>query len=63
MEALAHLWMPAARMDPSLEPLWQRLERLTGFSLQWAATVGRIRDQLAMGGLALLAAAAAGTSA
>jgi hypothetical protein len=61
IEALVHLWMPAARTEPSLEPLWQGLERRPGFSRQWAATVGRIRDQLAVGGLALLAAAAAGT--
>jgi hypothetical protein len=43
IESLQHLWMPAARLDPYLEPLWWGLERRAGFSRQWTATVDRIR--------------------
>jgi len=43
IESLLHLWMPAARLDPSLEPLWRKLERRAGFSRQWTATVERLR--------------------
>jgi hypothetical protein len=54
IEALPHLWMPAARVHPSLEPLWDSLERRTGFSRQWTASVERVRNQIALAGLALL---------
>ncbi len=54
IDELMHLWMPAARVDPSLEPVWDSLERRPGFSRQWQASVERVRDQLAVGGIALL---------
>jgi hypothetical protein len=63
IDALMHLWMPAARIDPSLEPLWEALERRPGFSRQWTATVERVRNQLIAGGLALLATGPAGAPA
>jgi hypothetical protein len=54
IDELLHLWMPAARVDPSLERVWDSLERRPGFSRQWRASVDRVRDQLTVGGIALL---------
>ncbi|MGW1800847.1 SCO2521 family protein [Streptomyces sp. NPDC001984] len=48
---LLHLWMPAAHLDPELEPLWATLEREPGFSRQWHVLAQRIRDHLALPGL------------
>ncbi|MGW7542720.1 SCO2521 family protein [Streptomyces sp. NPDC054770] len=45
---LLHLWMPAARVDRVLRPLWDALEREPGFTRQWLILVQRIRDQLAL---------------
>jgi hypothetical protein len=48
VEHLLHLWMPGARVDRSLAPLWDVLEREPGFTRQWRTLVRRIRDQLAL---------------
>jgi hypothetical protein len=55
IDHLLHLWMPAARTDPSLAGLWSGLEQWPGYSRQWRVLVDRIRDQLALSTLALLA--------
>ncbi|MFJ7182265.1 SCO2521 family protein [Streptomyces massasporeus] len=48
VDHLMHLWMPAARVDQTLRPLWEVLEREPGFTRQWQLLVHRIRDQLAL---------------
>jgi hypothetical protein len=48
IDHLLHLWMPAARVDPTLADLWQSLDRHPGLTRQWQATVDRVRDQLAL---------------
>lgn len=48
MDHLLHLWMPGAHVSRSLLPVWESLESRAGFSRQWAATVTRIRDQIAL---------------
>jgi cbb3-type cytochrome oxidase cytochrome c subunit len=45
---LMHVWMPGAHVPDSMMPFWRALERRSGFTRQWDATVARIRDQLAM---------------
>jgi hypothetical protein len=58
IDTLLHLWMPGARVDESLQPVWRALERKPGFTRQWEASVNRIRDQMTLGTIALLEAAA-----
>jgi hypothetical protein len=60
IDHLLHLWMPAARVRQDLLTLWESLERRPGFSRQWQASVDRIRDQIAVGTIALLGAGAGG---
>lgn len=48
IDYLLHLWMPAARVDQAVLPLWESLERRPGFTKQWQALVNRIRDQVAV---------------
>jgi hypothetical protein len=60
VEHLLHLWMPAARVDRRLLPLWESLERRPGFTRQWDVSVTRIRDQIAMTTVSLLAVVAEG---
>ena len=45
-EHLLHLWMPRARVDPPLTPLWDPLEQTPGFTRQWQNLAQRIRDRL-----------------
>ncbi|MFI1989235.1 SCO2521 family protein [Actinoplanes sp. NPDC020271] len=52
VEHLLHLWMPAAHVPDHLVPIWAALDRRPGFTPQWAATTTRIRDQIALAGLA-----------
>ncbi len=59
IDYLLHLWMPAARVDRSVLPIWESLERRPGFTRQWEVSVNRIRDQIAVSAVALLSAAAA----
>lgn len=54
VEYLLHLWMPAARLAPTVTEFWSSLERRPGFTRQWQTTVDRIRDQLALSTIALL---------
>lgn len=49
VDHLVHAWMPAAHVSRTLDRIWQELDLRSGFSLQWQATVQRIRDQLAVG--------------
>lgn len=58
IDHILHLWMPAARLDRAIAELWQGLEHRPGFSRQWQAGVARIRDQIAVGAIAMLSAAA-----
>jgi hypothetical protein len=62
VDHLLHLWMPAARVDRSLEELWHVLERRPGFSRQWQASVDRVRDQIAVNAVALLSSVGASAS-
>jgi len=48
VDHLLHLWLPGARTEPALRPLWGVLEQEVGFSRQWQTLVQRIRDQLAL---------------
>lgn len=48
VDHLLHLWMPQARVDRTLNALWQELEETPGFSRQWTSLAQRIRDQLAV---------------
>jgi hypothetical protein len=57
VDCLLHLWMPAARVDADLVPLWQSLDHRSGFSRQWKTSVDRIRDQLTLSTMTLLEAA------
>jgi hypothetical protein len=54
VEWLLHLWMPAARVDPALVPLWESLDARSGFTQQWRTSVDRIRDQLNLSTMTLL---------
>jgi hypothetical protein len=56
VDHLLHLWMPAARAEQTALMLWEGLERRPGLSRQWHALVDRIRDQVALGTIALLSA-------
>ncbi|MEU6848644.1 SCO2521 family protein [Actinacidiphila alni] len=56
VDHLVHLWMPGAAVVPELVGVWERLETRPGFTRQWEACVSRIRDQLALRTLELLAA-------
>ncbi len=50
---LLHLWMPGARVDRALAPVWESLETRPGFTRQWTAAVQRIRDHLALQAIGL----------
>lgn len=56
IDCLLHLWMPAARLDESVLPVWRALERRPGFTRQWESLVNRIRDQVTLSTIALLKA-------
>jgi hypothetical protein len=60
VDHLLHLWMPAARVDRRLLPLWEWLERRPGFTRQWDVSVNRIRDQIAVTTVGLLGDVAEG---
>lgn len=49
-----HLWMPGARVDETLEPVWEALEHRPGFTRQWETSVARIRDQISLSTIELL---------
>lgn len=56
VEFLMHLWMPEARVDPVLLPLWEAVDHRSSLSKQWRTSVDRIRDQLNLSTMALLEA-------
>jgi hypothetical protein len=62
IDHLLHLWMPAARLDKSMLPVWQSLEQQPGFTKQWTASVSWIRDQVALSTIMLLSSLAAENS-
>lgn len=45
LDHLVHLWMPSARHSRRVASLWRSLDRGTGFSRQWEASAGRVRDR------------------
>ncbi|MFD9546152.1 SCO2521 family protein [Nocardia salmonicida] len=54
LEHLVYLWMPGATTPPVVRGLWDVLEADPGFSRQWNARVGQLRDRLAVATLAAL---------
>ncbi|MBL1073164.1 hypothetical protein JK358_02015 [Nocardia sp. 2] len=62
LEDLVHLWMPGAYTPPRLRELWIRLETDPGFTKQWTAQVGRLRDRLAVATLEALRTAKISTA-
>ncbi|RJO77948.1 hypothetical protein D5S18_06640 [Nocardia panacis] len=48
LEHLAHLWMPGAHTPPALRGLWKDLQADPGFSRQWTARVGQLRDRISV---------------
>jgi hypothetical protein len=58
IDHLLHLWMPAARLDKSMLPLWRNLEQQPGFTKQWTASTSWIRDQVALNTIMLLSSLA-----
>jgi hypothetical protein len=55
VDYLLHLWMPAARIDQALADVWHSVEQRPGLSRQWQINVDRVRDQLALGTMEMLA--------
>ncbi|QYX75666.1 SCO2521 family protein [Streptomyces akebiae] len=48
VEHLLHLWMPRARVDRVLHPVWEQLDETPGYCRQWKTLTQRIRDQLTL---------------
>ncbi|MEU4564494.1 SCO2521 family protein [Actinoplanes sp. NPDC023936] len=48
VDHLLHLWMPGARLEVRTRRFWEEMEQRAGFGRQWAASVQRIRDHLAL---------------
>ncbi|MQY17694.1 SCO2521 family protein [Nocardia macrotermitis] len=46
LDELVPLWMPGAHASPLLRPIWEGLEFDPGFSRQWTARVGQLRDRM-----------------
>lgn len=57
VDFLLHLWMPEARVDAALLPLWESLDGKANLTKQWRTSVNRIRDQLNLSTVGLLEAA------
>ncbi|MFI1915721.1 SCO2521 family protein [Nocardia sp. NPDC020380] len=62
LEQLVHLWMPGAHTPPRLRELWTRLEADPGFTKQWTAQIGQLRDRLAVATLDALRSAKISTT-
>ncbi|WP_330184213.1 SCO2521 family protein [Nocardia sp. NBC_01503] len=62
LEQLVHLWMPGAHTPQRLRELWTRLESDPGFTRQWTAQIGQLRDRLAVATLEALRAAKISTA-
>ncbi|MFC6011249.1 SCO2521 family protein [Nocardia lasii] len=54
LEHLVHLWLPGAFTPPVLRGLWTGLEADPGFSTQWNARVGQLRDRISVATLGAL---------
>ncbi|GAA3269188.1 MULTISPECIES: SCO2521 family protein [Dactylosporangium] len=54
VEYLLPLWMPAARLDGAVLPVWDALERRPGFTRQWDLSVNRVRDQITLSAMLLM---------
>ncbi|MEU7139679.1 SCO2521 family protein [Nocardia sp. NPDC046473] len=46
LDQLVPLWMPGAHTAPQLRQLWADLEMDPGFTRQWTARVGQLRDRV-----------------
>lgn len=46
LDQLVPLWMPGAHTAPGLRRLWTDLESDPGFTRQWTARVGQLRDRM-----------------
>ncbi|MFD6155349.1 SCO2521 family protein [Nocardia sp. NPDC060256] len=46
LDQLVPLWMPGAHTAPQLRQLWTDLETDPGFTRQWTARVGQLRDRM-----------------
>ncbi|QIS06960.1 hypothetical protein F5X71_35755 [Nocardia brasiliensis] len=46
LDQLVPLWMPGAHTAARLRPLWAGLEDDPGFTRQWSARVGQLRDRM-----------------
>ncbi|MCQ9130599.1 SCO2521 family protein [Streptomyces hilarionis] len=53
VDHLLHLWMPRARTERALHPVWEELDENSGYSRQWNALAQRVRDQLALRAIVL----------
>ncbi len=53
---LAHLWMPGAHAPVALRGLWEQLDRDPGFTREWSARVGQLRDRMSVATLAAMRA-------
>ncbi|WP_406265048.1 SCO2521 family protein [Nocardia sp. NBC_00881] len=51
---LAHLWMPGAHTPGVLRGLWEQVERNPGFTREWQAQVGQLRDRMSAATLAAM---------
>ncbi|MFF2085812.1 SCO2521 family protein [Nocardia sp. NPDC058176] len=54
LEHLVHLWLPGAFTPSVLRGLWAGLEADPGFSMQWNARIGQLRDRIAVATLGAL---------
>ncbi|WP_433577629.1 SCO2521 family protein [Nocardia brasiliensis] len=48
LQHLASLWMPGAHSPAGLRGLWKGLQSDPGFSRQWTASIGQVRDRLSV---------------
>ncbi|MEU7764230.1 SCO2521 family protein [Nocardia sp. NPDC049190] len=51
---LAHLWMPGAHAPAPLRGLWKQLDHEPGFTREWQARVGQLRDRMSVAILAAM---------
>ncbi len=45
---LVHLWMPGAHTPADLSDLWDDLQENPGFTREWQAVVGQLRDRMSL---------------
>jgi hypothetical protein len=54
LDQLVPLWMPGAHAAPRLRQLWAGLEADPGFTRQWTARIGQLRDRMTAATLQML---------